>query len=388
MLRQQQGCIIKRGRSWAIKYRGPDGKQKWETVGPRKKVAAALLVKRLESINSGRYVELRPIRFQEYTQKWLEAVRPHIKPRTWASYRSVVESHLEPHFGFMEILSISRPMVKTFIAAKCKDGKLEPKTVGNILVVLHKIFEDAIEDEYLAYNPAHGVRKPIKAYSERTLPSLEDVQRFLVHATPEYIPLFLTVLLTGMRRGEVLGLQWRDIDWKRSLIWVRRSLVREPRVDGHKGKLALSTVKSRRSARAIIMPPALAISLQEHSLRMPGGDEDLLFRSDKGKPLDPDNFYKREFLGAIERAGVRPFKLHDLRHLYGSLLREEGADIKLVQQQMGHASIQTTLDVYGHLVRGAQPEITTRLEEVLLGPLRNSTVLRKESPSLEKGRPN
>ena len=199
------------------------------------------------------------------------------------------------------------------------------------------------------------------------MPTLADVQRFLAHTDAKYFPLFLTVLLTGIRRGEVLGLQWGDVDWKRSLIWIRRSLCRD-----FDGKLTLLVPKSKGSPRAIGMPPSLAVVLHEHSLREPGTETELVFRTKKHTPIDPDNLYKREFLGAIGRAGVPAFRLHDLRHLYGSVLREEGEDIKLVQEQMGHASIQTTLDIYGHIVRDTRKEVSTRLEATLLGPLLDS----------------
>jgi integrase len=135
----------------------------------------------------------------------------------------------------------------------------------------------------------------------------------------------------------ILGLKWEDIDLEGSRIDVRRSLWR--------GKLI--TPKSRRSRRAIDMAPTLKTALARLASRFKA---ELVFASPDGQPIDPDNFMKRDWARALRRANLRRIRFHDLRHTYASLLIAQGAHPKYIQAQLGHASIQTTLDRYGHLM--------------------------------------
>lgn len=182
-----------------------------------------------------------------------------------------------------------------------------------------------------------------------------EIHEFLNHVSSEFYPFFLTAILTGMRRGELLALQRGDIDWHNGQIHVRRAL--------YKGRFV--TPKSRKALRAIDMAPTLAHTLEGHLLRAPESPLDLVFCARAGKPLDPDNLIKREFLPALERAGLRRIRFHDLRHTYASLLVNNWENIKYISEQMGHASVQITLDRYSHLFPNVRREAVMRLERSL-----------------------
>ncbi len=120
----------------------PDHQQKWETIGPSKKEAAAALSKHLASINTGKFVEFKPSSFSAFAEHWLAGMRQQLRPRTWASYKSLLDVHIQPSFGTFPLHTITRPMLKEFVSGKTQTEKLAPNTVRNILRLLHKLFED------------------------------------------------------------------------------------------------------------------------------------------------------------------------------------------------------------------------------------------------------
>jgi integrase len=160
--------------------------------------------------------------------------------------------------------------------------------------------------------------------------------------------------MTGMRQGELFGLQWEDIDFEGHQIHVRRALWHGQ----------LGTPKSRRSRRAIDMPPTLEEALQRLSTQK---RSEFVFCNERGTPIDADNFRHREFPPALRRAGLRPVRFHDLRHTYTSLLIAQGAHPKYIQAQLGHASIQTTLDRYGHLMPSVHQAEARKLDQLVFG---------------------
>jgi integrase len=168
-----------------------------------------------------------------------------------------------------------------------------------------------------------------------------------------------------MRRGELLALQWGDIDWHDSQIYVRRSLYFEAHRTEKKRKWRFITPKSKSSIRTINMSPTLALELKKYKLAHPAGPLDLVFAQEGGSPLEPDNLVKREFSPALRRAGLRRLPFHSLRHSFTALLIAQGENIKYIQSQLGHASIQTTLDRYGHLLPATHKEAGQRLDQTL-----------------------
>ncbi len=352
-----RGSIVKRGGSYSIVYY-VDGRQRWKSLGPvTRKEAERHLREILNQIQDGTFRDLKPISFREYAKKWLEFHRANVKPSSYDSYRSVVNSHLVKAFGDHALSAIARPSLRQFTADLLETGRA-PKTARNVLTILHKILEDALEDGYLRSNPAHKFRKPKVSIERVDFLTPEEVHQFLNHVSPPMYPLFLTAVMTGMRRGEILGLQRGDIDWHGGQIHVRRALY----------KRRFVTPKSRKGLRAIDMAPTLAHTLQGHLLAIADASDTLVFPAKRGKPLDPDNLVKREFQPALRRAELRQIRFHDLRHTYASLLINNNENIKYISEQMGHASVQITLDRYGHLFPNAKREAVMRLEKSLFPP--------------------
>lgn len=351
------GSIRKRSDVYYCIYR-VNGRQKWEAAGPTKKQAEKLLAKRLNDLNSGILPEDSNVLFRDFAATWLsDYAKVTVKPSTYVSYEGILRLHLIPAFGELSLNRITGAHIQSFLAKKVSSEGLTPKSVVNILVPLKEMFKHAIHWGYLRHDPTRAIRRPRVEREEMDFLNIEEIALFLNHVRPDCYSLFLTAILTGMRRGELLALQWGDIDWHSSQICVRRSL--------YKG--AFVSPKSQNGVRRIIMSPTLQRSLEQHRLLGVRSESDLVFCGGDGHPLDPDNFVKREFHPALVRAGLRRIRFHDLRHTFASLLIANGENIKFVQYQLGHASATTTLDRYGHLFPGTQKEAAERLDKTVFG---------------------
>lgn len=352
-----QGSIVKKSGTYYAVYRVGD-KQKWEKVSPVKKEAEKVLAKRIHDLNSGILPEESNIRFADFAAQWLtDYAKVSVKASTFRSYSDMFRLHLIPALGDLRLKRVTGAHIQSFIADKVSQGQLSPKTVGNMLVPLKEMFKHAIHWGYLRHDPTFAVKRPRVEHEEMDFLSPEEIRLFLEQVRAPFYTLFLTAVLTGMRRGELLAIKWGDIDWRSSQISVRRAL--------YNGSFV--TPKSRNAIRRIILSPTLNNQLERHKRQTPKSELDLVFCTDSGTPLDPDNLVKREFHPALERAGIRRIRFHDLRHTFASLLIANGENIKFVQFQLGHASATTTLDRYGHIFPGTQKEAAEKLDSAVFG---------------------
>jgi integrase len=294
------------------------------------------------------------------------------------SYEGTVALHLRPVFGAMRLGAITRSAVEAYLAAKRETGtKYGPKrkrvplsatTIAYSLRILKAILADAVERECLAENPAVRVAPPRPDRDDRgrlRFLTPAEVMRLLGVADEPSRTLYEVAVHTGMRRGELLGLRWRDADLERGVIHVRRSLGRQK--DGDGWVVREAPLRTRASRRTIDLSPALVQTL----LAFPAGDDpeaDYVFRSPlTGGPLDPDNV-DRAFKRHLVLAGLpEEIRVHDLRHTHASLLISAAVHPKAIQVRLGHTSITTTLNRYGHLMPDAFQGVGARLDALLSG---------------------
>jgi integrase len=352
-----KGSVVQRSGSWYAVYR--DGAtQRWESAGSSKRSAEKLLAKRMNQINSGIYQEFEKILFEEYSKKWLsDYARVSVKESTYVSYEYLIRFHMNPRFGKQYLHRISAADIQKFVSEKITKEKLSPKTVINILIPLKEMFKHAVAWGLIKRDPTLYVKRPRVEMEEMDFLNPEEIRLLLDNVGHEYYTLFLTAVMTGLRRGELLALQWGDIDWNSNQISVRRSIFR--------GKFI--NPKSKHSIRRIVISPILRQELEQYRLLCRKSDRELIFTNENGLPLDPDNLIKRGFYPALDRAGLRRIRFHDLRHTYASLLIYQGENIKFIQSQLGHASAKTTLDRYGHLMPNLENDAAWRLDKTVFG---------------------
>lgn len=348
-------------------------KRKWEAAGRNKKDAERRLTEILAGIHQGTYSPPKKILFKDFTETWLKD-SAGLKPTTLQFYRTLVKTHLAPAFGSLALHQISPQLIKSFQSRCLNEKGLSPKTTNSLLTTLKTVLNYAEWSGHIRENPAKRV-KPVRVNrKEMEFLTPEKIRLLLDHSDEPAKTLFQTAVLTGVRIGELLALQWGDIDWHSDVIHVCRTLYfrfwrdnSAENANREERKWAFSTPKSRNSSRTIRMSPKLREALELHRLVAPVSPHDLVFCTSKGTPINPRNLVRREFLPALSRAGLRRIRFHDLRHTYTTLLIAQGENVKFIQSQLGHASIETTLDRYGHLLPDAGKDVGARLDALVFG---------------------
>jgi integrase len=350
----------RRGPQWYAKYRLPDGRQVQRRIGPAwsgrgrppeghftKRTAEAWLRNVLEQARHGRLPgQVRTgVTFEQAAEEWLRYVEHDRgrKPSTVAGYRALVRTHLLPAFGELPIESITTPMIESWLGDVERAQSTRLKTV----VLMHGIFKRARKLYGLPYNPAADVEKPSLGRSgDIEVFSPEEVMALVrAAASPQDAAIFLTAAFTGLRRGELIALRWRDVDFAGHAVRVRASYA-----DGH-----LTSPKSGK-VRSVPMAPDVATALAQLGERDGWtGDDDLVFPGAGGYFLDGRSLSRR-YGDAVERAGLRPLRSHDLRHTFGTRIIGK-ADIRRVQEWMGHADVQTTMKYLHYAPRDKDAEL-------------------------------
>jgi integrase len=261
------------------------------------------------------------------------------KRTTIADYRSTLRVHFVPFFGGRALDQIGIQLVEAFIIAKQREGKAA-KSISNYLGLLYSIFAYAEKRGWARSNPVALAEKPRTEPRDADIRYLgiEELEKLIRAVSDDELGdvervLYRTAAMTGLRRGELLALRWRDVDWTSGLIRVRRSYTR--------GEFGMP--KSRRSSRAVPLADALAAELERHFQRSQfNGDDDLVFAHPLlGSVLDPSKLQKR-FKKAAQRAELRPVRFHDLRHTFGTRMAAAGAPLRAIQEWMGHRDSRTT----------------------------------------------
>jgi integrase len=269
--------------------------------------------------------------FADAAAEWLRYIEHDRgrKPSTVAGYRSIVGSELLPRFGAMALESVAAGDIESWQASMTQAASTRAKA----LVLMHGIFARARKVWSLPSNPVADVEKPpVTRSGDLQVFSPEEVWSLVRAAGSEADgALFLTAAFTGLRMGELLALRWRDVDFVGSAVRVRASYYA-----GH-----LTTPKSGK-VRAVPLAPDVATALAQLGRRRDWiGDDDLVFAGVGGDYLD-GSALRRRYKDALVRAGLRPLRFHDLRHTFGTRMIAK-ADIRRVQEWMGHADIQTTM---------------------------------------------
>ena len=377
-----KGSIQKRWKTYYVVFRviDPDtGKrsQKWIPAGPSKHEAERKYIELMGEVHDGNYKDLKKATFKEFAETWLrDYAKMKCKPSTYRGYENTINKQLIPRFGSFKLSDVTTGRLQTFIAERSASVKrktvksetgnsetvetktLKPKTVINDIVPIKLMFKHAVRWGYLKKDPAEYIERPKIEREEVEILTPEEVNLLLKHMSPQYRTLILTAVLTGLRRGELLGLQWGDIDGRHNQIHVRRAFCNVSK--------ELTTPKTRRSKRKVDMSPTLVKELK--ALLMASGTRSataLIFTEADGSPIDPDNFYHREFVPALQRAKLRRVGVHSLRHTNVSLRIEQGQSILYISRQIGHSSAKTTLDIYGHLFKEVNTEQAEKLDAIL-----------------------
>lgn len=336
-----------------------------------------------ERVKSGQFLDGN-IRFQDFAEQWFRDYgREHLRERTYLRYVELsVRTYaaighirldkLQPHHLLEFYKQLGEPGVN-----QRTGGGLSPKTIKHYHTFISSVMDRAVKWQIIQDNPARRIDAPKADRKQIAYMDDEQARAFLVALADEpldYQAIFTTLLLTGMRRGELLGLEWPDVDFEKGVVHIRRT----SQYGGKEKGVFTDTTKTEQSVRSISVPAELLDLLRQYRAwqnerRLLLGDawsaewikHPRLFTSSTGAPMHPDVPYNM-LHKMLKRHGMEPVSLHSLRHTNATLLIGSGADVRTVSGRLGHSQTSTTLNIYAEFLQSADKAASEALANALL----------------------
>ena len=302
-------------------------------------------------------VNLTSMTVQEYLETWLTS-KHALKPTTMALYGEFTKNYLVPHLGQIRLLELRAQHLDRMYASITvgrRGRPLSPSTIRRIHGVLRSALNTAVKRRLIPYNPAEHIELAPENPKKPKPWTPQQCQSFLRHIEHDRLAnLYHLMLVTGMRRGETVGLRWEDVDLDGECLFVIQQIT------DVNGRSMVSTPKTKRGQRLVPLDGETVAMLRrqrdtqnlERAAWGPAWNEaGLIFTREDGRPLRPE-YVTRHFQALAERAGLRAIRLHDLRHTNASLALSAGVDMKVVSERLGHSQMAITADLYTHVNRG------------------------------------
>jgi integrase len=369
-----RGHVRKRGNTWsAVLFLGYDhmGKRKYKWHGgfKTKKEAEKFLAAKIQELNSGTLIEPSKQTVSEYLDSWLKFKQTQVRPNTFINWESKVRLHIVPHIGHIQLANL-RPEHVDKLYSTLKEEGLSTHSIIHCHRILHNALGRAVKWNLIPRNVIDAVDPPKLERKKLEVWTTEQAIQFLrVAQESRYFVFFLLAITTGMRRGEILGLKWDDIDFENEQLIVRRT------VSWATGKMKELEPKTERSRRVIALPPQTLEALRQHKVRQ------MEERLKLGEQYQFGNYVVTKENGVVphhtwihehyeklcRKAGVPYIRIHDLRHTHASLLLEQGVHPKIVSERLGHSTIGITLDIYTHVLPSLQHKAAREFGDALFG---------------------
>lgn len=373
-----RGHIRKRGNSWAVVVdagRDEDGRrrQRWHSDFRTKREANEALTEILGQLASGQYVAPSKLSVGGFLEdEWLPAVRGRLRPLTFESYAGNIRNHVVPRLGSVPMQQLTSPMLNTMYVEL--GATLSPRTVRYIHSIVRRALADAIKWNRLTRNPADTADPPSSragSSSQMKTWSGPELGRFLDSVRDDRLyACWHFLAMTGCRRGEALGIRWRDLDLENGRATIVQSVV---------ANRAIAETKTERGRRTLALDAGTVAALVDHReaqlqeralLGQPADDRNLVFCNPDGTPIWPRSM-SRAFANRVDATDLPRVRLHDLRHGHATLALLAGVHPKVVQERLGHATISITLDVYSHAIPAMQEDAAARVA-ALVEPMRDA----------------
>lgn len=373
-----KGYVKKRGdRYYAVIYEGRDpvtGKERrsWHPAGTDRAEAERLAAK-LAATETTRVDAVRSLTFGAYlTSQWLPAKKLHLATSTYRGYERNVQLHVLPVLGTVSIRRLRYQQIEALYDTLLHptEGKgRSPKTVYEIHLIIKGALADALRRGLVTRNVAVVARAPKQRSLQRIegVSLTEDELRQLMRTAVGHrlFPLYWLTAMTGMRRNEVLGLKWPDIDFAKKRLHLNRGLV----AVGYEVHQTRGKTKTARRTIALddttltILAGWQAFQAAEFAAVGISNDEGWVFTDGDGEPMHPHAVYEA-FRRIVHNADVPTIRFHDLRHTHGSLLIKDGIPVKVVSERLGHANIAFTMQTYQHVLPGMQADAARSTERL------------------------
>ncbi|NLT97606.1 MAG: site-specific integrase [Christensenellaceae bacterium] len=347
---------------YRVLWRDPSGRQKSKSFDKWQN-ANDFRIKVEHELRESSYVEPIKLTVSEYMDEWFAIHKRSLQPSTAKAYEYNIV-HIKDEIGDKYLQRLTPGDIETMYKSL---SNLAGKTLREVHSVLNLALRAAVKKRYLATNPCDAVDRPRAVKFQASFVHPDNVSEYLAAFDGTWLyPAAALALFCALRRGELLALRWRDIDFTRRLITVAHSITR---VDGENQMKAPKNGQKR----TVCIPEGIVEILKAHKKRQTEfrlllGNEyhksEFVITLDDGRSPAP-TYLSKAFTDRIARAGLPPVRLHDLRHTTGSLMIYEGVDIKTVSEVLGHSSINITLDVYAHVIEEAKKKAADSLDKYL-----------------------
>ena len=380
---QNEGSISRRpdGSWWARITVGKDsnGVQKRKAFyGKTRREVMQKMTNALSELNHGSFVESSKITVNEWLDFWMDNYKAQsVKPTTLLIYTSRADNHIRPAVGHLKMQDLRREIIQNMINELSR--RLAPETVKGVYITLHAALEQARKNNLVSANHAAGVVLPKTAKTRVSAFTTEEQRRFMEAAKAVYLgDIFLVGLGTGLRVGELISLTWNDIELENGILRVNRTLniIKSSNSGRQKWLKTFGTPKTASSIRSVPLLPyisELLKSAKEHQEKAKMNscyeDNNLVFATRHGKPLDPRNL-QRVFQAVCRRAGLSGFHIHCLRHTFATRGLEQGIELRVLQELLGHSTIKITADLYTHVLPDLKKDSIMKLK----GAISDNTV--------------
>jgi integrase len=341
------------------------GQRRQQQVGGfrTKKEAEAAMSEALAGLHRGTYVAPTRQTVRQFLEAWIVTAKSELAISAWANYSEVLDRYVLPHLGGKLLADLSPMDIKKWhgdlLAHGRKNG--EPLAVNSVKLahrVLHRALADGVRWNVIANNPVSSVRLPKQPHTEMAVWTPEQAAEFIADVGDDRLaPLWTLALDTGMRRGELAGLRWIDIDLDRAVLTVSQQRT----TANNQPVVAAPKARSQRQLHLATPTVDVLLAHREQQLAEKARlgpawtDSGYVFVDEAGQPFHPQRLTKL-FGMAIKRTGATKIRLHDLRHTMATTALAAGVHPKVVQDQLGHATISVTLDTYSHLPQAVRSE--------------------------------
>ena len=380
-----RGHIAKKGnRYYAVLYEGIDpgtGKprHRWHSAGETRKGAEKVLADLVKRMHDGDYRSPDKITLADYMiERWLPSKRTRVKASTAAAYEANIRLHIAPYIGHIPLQKLQPEDLDELYVKLLTDGRrngaggsLSAKTVRNVHATIQSALSDATRKGTVIRNVADIADPPSIGSSGRKMSvwSAEQLREFLIDLQGhDMYTLFYLSANTGMRRGELLGLRWSNIDLESMRLRVNQQIV------SVEYELIEDDLKTPTSRRTIDLDERTVAVMRRHRRQQAvdqlanglRSNDGYVFARDDGSPIHPD-FMSQTFERLIAQSPLPRVRLHDLRHSHATIMLKEGVPVKVVSERLGHASAAFTMTVYQHILPGMQAEAAAVFAEALFG---------------------
>lgn len=354
-------------------------RHRWYAGGATRREAEKILTELVKRVHDGDYRSPERIALGAYlTERWIPLRKSQVRHSTWESFRRTINLRVLPHIGQIPMEKLTPENLDSLYAYLLTEGRkngdrggLSPKTVRNIHNLLHKALADAVRKGRITRNVADMADPPKpRQTSSMQVWDAEQLRPFLAEIAEHALaPAFYLAANTGMRRGEVLGVQWRDVDLDAARLSVHRSVLNVAYAK------TVDDVKTLTGRRSIDLDERTVAVLrdwrrkQRAEMKLVGrqaSNDDMVFARPDGSPVHPD-YFSQCFERHLAKSDLPRIRFHDLRHTHATILLKANVPVKVVSERLGHSSPAFTMTVYQHVLPGMQAEAAAKFSEAVFG---------------------